>query len=150
MIVERFAGLTLATAENRQLTLEDAKRRVKWQHAVIEFSYKFSSSVAALEETMEQASTGIDALRLAPDSVQQAATAIESLPEVVDSFKPSLDILLKNVGTLVQFVDGMAQVSQKPRILSPAGTLSARPDSSIRKRGVEPVVGSTQGWRFID
>ena len=131
--------------ESRQLIVEDTKIQVKWKHAVVEFSYKVSSSAAALEETMKQANAGIAALRLAPGSVQQAATAIESLPHVVDSFQPTLDLLLKNVGALVHVVDGMAKVGRNHRIPSAAGILSALTDSSVRKCGLEPIVDSTQG-----
>ena len=119
-----FAELTLDTEESRQLIAEGSKNQVK-TNAVIEFSYKVSSSIAVLESNMEQASHGAAALQLVPDSVQQAATVVGSLPAVVDTFKPMLDDLLKNVGTIVKVVDGMAQVGRKPQMLGSTCILSS-------------------------
>ena len=115
---------------NRRLIVQGKKGRARVKGAVIEFSWKVSSSAVAqrniTERAVEQANTALFDLLQAPDAGQQSVPAIGGVLSVVDNVKSTAEIwepLLKNVNAIVEIVDKMTEVRRVFRPIRPSCSL---------------------------
>lgn len=130
--------------ESRQLIVENVRHQAEINDTSIQFSYNISYSPAALTHAMQRANHGVAVLRESSISV-----TLGSASDAIDTFKPVMNILLKNVETLMNVVDGIAQVCGKLCVYILVGVSSTFTDSSVRTCSLDRIIDSTQGQYFI-
>lgn len=98
------------------------KSQANVKDAVIGFSWKVSSSAAAqknlAERAIEQANAEFSNLLKPPDLLPQSASVVLSGVENIKSAAEIWGPLLKNVNTVLQVVDKIAEVRQSPNLLA--------------------------------